>query len=187
VLVASWSQSSLSMTQHVPLALDLAFKARRAILLLGGFLGILLLRRAAALRPPIVSALLVGLVAGDLASINHGLNLTVSCVGTYQAVPIVDLTELRKTRQRVFDYETSFVPGQRATGNAGAGTNIKIGRQLEFRSLQFRLRLASRLRVLRMNVPMVEHVGTLSGIDGIFRKSDDALNNATTTVPRDGR
>jgi hypothetical protein len=179
-LVLSLSESSATITGHVPLALDLAFKARRALLLLGAFVGLLLLRRASVLRAPIFSALVVSLVACDLASINHGLNHTVSWSALRAQAPVVDIAELRKTRHRVFDYETDSVPGQPRQAMLGLSAMIKL-------AVSSSLDNDSQVtwRVLRMNLPMIAHVGTLSGIDGIYRKSDDVLNAGTSVVPRD--
>jgi hypothetical protein len=180
--IATLTGGSSSISTLVPLAIDLASKAHRAIVILGTFLLLLLLRRRDVLRPPSFALLVVLLAAADLFSAHRRLNLSTSWQRLREQPALVDVAGLRDSHRRVFLYSkvaNSFhgmEPSQlRGLEPLARGSLAASGLEEMYRILW---------RALFLDAPMIEHVETLSGSDGITRESDNELREALRRASR---
>ena len=161
---------------------SVAFRAWRALLILGAFAALLLFRRRGFLSRSTISVLLAGLVATDLATAHYDLNLALPWARLKDRPVFVDLTALRKDRLRVFHYQTDSAafPGQEPKPVRGLVNLSRLG----WRSDSARSLFEQAWQALMFNTPMLEGIGTLSGGDGITRASENMLSDALSLPTR---
>jgi hypothetical protein len=181
--IAALSGRFEPMTTFVPLAMDAAVNAQRAISLLAVFSAILMLRRMSILSPPTSAGLLSALVAADLAVAHYHLNSSFSWRRLHALPPLVDIAELRRTHNRIFPYQTfsDALPGEVPKPIAGFEhwTTVRDYPEL------FATGPELLWRIQLLDLPMITHVGTLGGVDGISRSSDNMLRSVLNVVPRE--
>ncbi|MET0154251.1 MAG: hypothetical protein ABW298_16800 [Candidatus Binatia bacterium] len=180
--IATLSGGSSPIPALVPLATDLASKAHRAMTILGTFLLLLFLRRRDLLRPFPFAVLVVLLVAADLFSAHRHLNVSTSWQRLREQPKIVDVAGLRDSHRRVFLYSTvanslhGIAPSPlRGLEPLARGSLAASGLEEMYRHLW---------RALFLDAPMIEHVETLSGSDGITRESDNQLREVLRGASR---
>lgn len=180
--IAALSGRFEPMTAFVPLGLSAALSAQRAMSILAAFTAILVLHRTAVLGPATFAVALSALVAADVASAHYRLNSSFSWSRLRALAPFVDVEELRRTRARIFPYQTftDALPGEEPKPIAGLEhwafvrdypDLVGAGPELLW-------------RVQLLDLPMITGVGTLGGIDGISRSSDNTLRSVLNVVPR---
>jgi hypothetical protein len=180
--VAALSGRFEPMTAYVPLGVSAALNAQRAAGILAAFTVILLLHRTAILGPATFAGLLSALVATDVASAHYGLNASFSWSRLRAIPPFVDVEELRRTRGRLFPYQTftDALPGEEPEAING------LEHWAFVRAYPDDVGAAPELlwRIQLLDLPMITGVGTLGGIDGISRSSDNTLRSVLNVVPR---
>ncbi|MET0154248.1 MAG: YfhO family protein, partial [Candidatus Binatia bacterium] len=181
--IAALSGRSEPMTTFVPLATSAAVNAQRAMSLLAVFSAILVLRRMEIIAPATSAGLLSALVAADVATAHHHLHSSFSWSRLRARPPLVDVEELRRTHQRIFPYQTfsDALPGEAPKPIAGfehwAFVRDYRDPNATGPELLWRIQL--------LDLPMVTRVGTLGGVDGISRSSDNTLRSVLNVVPRE--
>jgi Bacterial membrane protein YfhO len=171
------------MTTFVPLALQLAEGARRALTILGVLAVLLLLRGASMVGPAAFATILVAIVAFDVVTAHHRSYAFTSWSELWSTPPLIDVAELRRDHRRLFPYQTFSdpLPDQapqpinglehwqfvRDYPEAGLG-----GPQLLW-------------KIQLLDLPMALQFGTLGGFDGINRRSDNVLRAVLRIVPKD--
>jgi hypothetical protein len=180
--IATLRGGSSSIPALVPLAVDLASKAHRAMVILGTFLLLLGLRRRDLLRPSAFATLVVLLAAADLFSAHRNINVSTSWRRLREQPPLVDAAGLRDSHRRVFLYSkvANSLHGVEPTPLSGLeplarGSLAASGLEDMYRHLW---------RALFLDTPMVEHVETLSGSDAIARESDSEFREALSGASR---
>ncbi len=169
-------------TLAVPLALAVVAKAARGALLLAALAAALaLLGRDPARRGTLASVLAL-LVAADLGFAHGALFPTLSWSAVRADPPFVDVEALRRTHQRVFPYQTfsSPVPGEIPRPIFGLetwGFLRDYGPALPNDVLRWRVQM--------LDLPMITGIGTLGGVDGIVRNSQNELATALRSLPRE--
>jgi hypothetical protein len=170
--------------QLVPLARDVVWKAHRLTWIAGTLVGLEILRERGRLTSPAFAALLVALVAVDLATINRDLNLTMSWTELNARQPPVDIPELQRANERIFHYQTVAAAGEGIEASRIEGIDEWSGGATEDSNLQeyykdvWTALLADRV--------MMVHVAAIGGADGIARSSDVALRAVLSRLPREG-
>lgn len=177
-LLAWLKGKDLPLLAYTGLATDWVFKAERLCWMLGAFVTVVVLWRFALLGRGIAGPLLVVLVAADLGATHHNLNLTISWPSLTEDRPLVDVDELRRTHQRVFNYQT-VSNAQRPIAGLKEGEKI-ISNADDLRSVSVAL-----WPTLAGNTAMTYGVGTLAGGDSIVRSSIASIQNVMEVVPRD--
>jgi Bacterial membrane protein YfhO len=171
------------MTSFVPLAASLASKAERLMLVLGCFGAIVVFRRKAVIGRESFAALLVSIVAVDLASAHAGLHPSLSWRALRSQPPFVDVADLRRTRQRLFPYQTFTNPLPDEVPKPVEGLeHWALVREYPDATARGPELL---WRIQLLDLPMITRVGTLGGFDGINRSSDNLLRRALRIVPRE--
>jgi hypothetical protein len=169
--------------QFLPLAIDVAEKAQRLLLLLAALVGILVLR-GVALGEGTLRVLLLALVAVDLFSAHRHLNLNMDWKELRATPLLVDSDALRESHERIFHYQT-VASAPRATslpppipGLAPWSQSIATGEDLRpfYRALW---------SSLPFNSGMFFGVANVSGGDAIARASDKLLLATLAALPRE--
>ncbi len=189
VLVAAWIAPS-SLTQlaailtgrgDLPLgafrllATDLAYKAERASLLLGAWGALSFLRMRDRLSAELYLALVVLILAVDLASVHRNLALSVETRTLANAAPIVDVERLRRERAQVFQYQRTL------HGKPVPGLVRRLPEILVLTDL--RAFAVSQWRSLYLDLGMMHGVGTMSGFDTLGELPE--LEDAVAALPID--
>jgi len=180
--IATLIGDSSSIPALVPLATDLALKAHRAMTILGTFLLLLLLRRRNLLQPSTFAALVVLVVAADLFSAHRHLNVSTSWQRLRDQPELVDVAGLRDSHQRVFVYSKMANSLHGVEPSALRGLEPLARGSLATSGLEEMYRIL--WRALFLDTPMIDHVETLSGSDGITRESDNAFREALSSSSR---
>jgi hypothetical protein len=96
--------------------------------------------------------------------------------------PLVDVGELRRTHQRIFPYQTfsDALPGEAPKPIAGLEHWAFVRDYPDAGAVPELL-----WRIQLLDLPMITRIGTLGGVDGISRSSDNMLRSVLNVVPRE--
>lgn len=195
-LIAFLKGKTLPLEAFVPQATDLIFKSHRLLLILGTFGVILALRHWRIIQYPTACLLLVTLVAADLGSTHYRLSLTAPWSEISRTPPLVDIAELQKTHQRIFQYEIFPALGVGTPPDSSSGSdNGRHGSRFNYRIRQWMLRYDNIqdlkgffLHVwptLWLNGSMVYGIGTPGGSDGVARRSKSLFHETLADLSPD--
>ncbi|MBI2963190.1 MAG: hypothetical protein HYY35_05495 [Deltaproteobacteria bacterium] len=159
------------------------YLSSRLAAIAGILLAIVWLRRSDRLAPETFAALLLLAVAVDLGAVHRGLRSTIAW-SDLRALPIViEPARLSADRQRVFHYQT------RSASFPGAPPEPVRGLQELDRVAAAdddpRALWANTWRILFADIGMVYGVGSVSGGDGIGRRSNAVLLQALSGASRE--
>jgi hypothetical protein len=137
----------------------------------------------AIIRSGTFAALLVALVVLDVTSAHDRFYPSLSWSALRSSAPFVDVAELRRTRQRIFPYQTFTdpLPGEMPSPIVGLEQWTLV--REDYPEVSRTPDLLWRLQVF--DLPMITRVGTLGGFDGVNRASDNTLLRVLNIVPRD--
>ena len=154
---------------------DLAYKAERALWLLGGWAALAALRLRGRLSAPVFAVLVVSLLAGDLAAAHRRLWVSIPVNELENVSPLPDVERLRDNRQRIYHYDT-------ATRGTPVPGLVERHRSLDERTDLRRFAIEAR-RTLYSATGMLFGVGNVTASDSIGALPD--LERVLARLPRE--
>jgi len=166
------------------LAADWAMKARKLAALSAVAVALLALGWSRRIGSALFGLLLWAVLAFDLAVAHRNANLSIRLDSLVDEPPIVDVARGRLERARIFHYQltSAISPGLGANAPvaglaAWANTVPARGDLVTFARRSW--------RALFLDVGMVQGIASLTGFDGIERRSNALIRAALETAPRE--
>jgi hypothetical protein len=163
---------------------DLLAKSARATVIVGVFLAVVALGWGDVLRSRLTSVLLLGIVATDLGSAHHDLNLSMRWEELAEHPLVFDADRLRRDGTRLFHYQTVLAQSTRL----GERTPIPgldqwqrpFGVATDLRKFSI-----DAWRISFLDLGMIHGIANVSGFDGITRASEALLHSVLPALPHE--